>query len=87
MSELAVPTLQVHEGIAVWSGGAPLADVDAWFSMHSPIHTIASVMPMRIRSPAVSAYSCSICQGTVRHLLDRRASRSTRRHESGATSS
>lgn len=25
------PTLQVHEGTAIWSGGSPLADTDIWF--------------------------------------------------------
>jgi pimeloyl-ACP methyl ester carboxylesterase len=31
MSDLSLPTLQVREGIAVWSGGHPLASIDVWF--------------------------------------------------------
>jgi pimeloyl-ACP methyl ester carboxylesterase len=31
MSNRSLPTLQVHEGIAVWSGGDPSANIDIWF--------------------------------------------------------
>jgi hypothetical protein len=31
MSPHSSPTLQVHEGIAVWSAGHPSATTDIWF--------------------------------------------------------
>jgi pimeloyl-ACP methyl ester carboxylesterase len=31
MFDRSLPTLQVHEGIAVWSGGHPSTDIDIWF--------------------------------------------------------
>jgi pimeloyl-ACP methyl ester carboxylesterase len=31
MPDRSRPTLHVHEGIAVWSGGDPSADIDIWF--------------------------------------------------------